>query len=41
MKEQQKLIKSIALVLIVAIPVIILLSKNVKTTQKEENKNCA
>ena len=38
MKEQQKLIKSIALVLIVAIPVIILLSKNVKTTQKEENK---
>lgn len=38
MKEQQKLIKSIALVLIIAIPVIILLSKNVKTTQKEENK---
>lgn len=38
MKEQQKLIKSIALVLIVAIPIIILLSKNVKTTQKEENK---
>ena len=38
MKEQQKLIKSITLVLIVAIPVIILLSKNVKTTQKEENK---
>ena len=38
MKEQQKLIKSIALVLIFAIPVIILLSKNVKTTQKEENK---
>lgn len=38
MKEQQKLIKSIALVLIVAIPVIILLSKNVKSTQKEENK---
>ena len=38
MKEQQKLIKSIALVLIVAIPVIILLSKNFKTTQKEENK---
>lgn len=38
MKEQQKLIKSIALVLIIAIPIIILLSKNVKTTQKEENK---
>lgn len=38
MKEQQKLIKSITLVLIIAIPVIILLSKNVKTTQKEENK---
>lgn len=38
MKEQQKLIKSIALVLIIAIPIIILLSKNVKMTQKEENK---
>lgn len=38
MKEQQKLIKSIALVLIIAVPVIILLSKNAKNTQKKEDK---